>query len=379
VKDLGVAIIGCGLGGATTAIALKDSGMDVRIYEQAPALGEVGAGVGLWPNALRALGVIGMADDVLALAGGPIGSGVRRPDGKWLLRQPREILEERWGCGLVTVHRAELHALLSAALDPSTLHLDARCTGIEQRDGSVQVRFADGAQVEADVLIGADGVHSVVRSWLSGPTPLRYRGYTNWRGITPPGTVPVVSEATDTWGRGARFGLQPTSGDRVLWYAGCNTPRGGVDDDQLTERLLEVFGGWHDPIASVLEATPHEAIIRNDIYDAWPSWKWNRGSVALIGDAIHPMTPDLGQGGCQAMVDGIRLAACLKEYSKVPEALRAYRRSRFSNAAMATLFSRIWGGVGQLDGRMVCAVRDTLVRALPLSMQLRQLDLVIGK
>ena len=226
MKKLKVVIIGCGIGGATTAVALKASDIEVEVYEQAPELAEVGAGVGLWPNALRAIDTFGMSDGVHALSGGPVGTGVRRPDGEWLLRIPRHVMESQWGGGFIAVHRAELHALLVAELDPATIHLGARCAGVEQGNAGVRVWFDNGEATEADLLIGADGVHSTVRAAMARPARLRYRGYTNWRGITPAGSVPLVTEAMDTWGRGGHFGLQPTSAGRTLWYAGRNADEG---------------------------------------------------------------------------------------------------------------------------------------------------------
>jgi 2-polyprenyl-6-methoxyphenol hydroxylase-like FAD-dependent oxidoreductase len=377
MAKLKVVIVGCGIGGATTAIALTASGMDVELYEQASELREVGAGVGLWANALRALEPFGMSEKVLSLSRGPVGTGVRRPDGQWLMRLPRDVMESRWGGAFVSVHRAELHALLVAGLNPATVHLGARCAGFEQENGRVLVRFDNGDEIETDVLVGADGVHSVVRAGLSGPARLRYRGYTNWRGVTPPGSVPPISEGMDTWGRGGHFGLQPTSDDRILWYAGRNAEEGMQDDDHIRQQLFEMFGGWHDPIPAVIEATPTESLVRNDIYDCWPCREWSRGSIVLVGDAIHPMTPDLGQGACQAIVDGTTLAACLSADDDVLRALNAYRRARYRKAAIAMIFSRIWGGAGQLEGRVTCAIRDAFLKAMPLSLQLRQLDLVI--
>jgi len=127
--------------------------------------------------------------------------------------------------------------------------------------------------------------------------------------------------------------------------AGHNADAGGRDDDQIHEQLLEMFGSWHEPIPAVIRATPKESLVRNDIYDCWPSRGWNRGSIVLVGDAIHPMTPDLGQGACQAIVDGTTLAACLMAGDDVRLALDAYRRSRYRNAAIAMILSRVWGGV----------------------------------
>jgi 2-polyprenyl-6-methoxyphenol hydroxylase-like FAD-dependent oxidoreductase len=266
-----------------------------------------------------------------------------------------------------------------AELDPTAIHLAAQCVTIHQSQDQVSARFDGGREIEADLLVGADGVHSVVRAQCFGPTRLAYRGYTSWRGATPPGSVPQVTDSIETWGRGARFGLQPTSGNRILWYATLNAAEGGTDAGRLREMLLGRFGGWHDPIRSVIVATPEDAIVRTDIYDARPSRTWTRGRVALIGDAIHPMTPDLGQGACQAILDATTLADCLAASKHLHVALRAYQHRRARNAAVTTLLARTFGIAGQWEADILCSLRDTILRAMPLSVQLRQLDWIIGR
>jgi 2-polyprenyl-6-methoxyphenol hydroxylase-like FAD-dependent oxidoreductase len=372
-----IVIIGAGIAGLTAAIAMARKGLDAEVYEQAPELKEVGAGVGLWGNAFRALRAIGLADEVVRLAGGPAGSGVKRPDGTWLLYQPHEVVQKRWGAGFASVHRAELHRLLADQVDPSAIHLDARCTGISDAGDGVRARFADGREVEADVLVGADGAHSVVRTALLGPSPIRYRGYTTAGALTPAGSVPVPRDGSETWGRGIRFGVAPTSGERVVWYAVWKAPAGeaGVS----TEHLLRLFGRWHEPVRAVIEATPPDTMVRKDVYDRLPGRRWTRGHVALIGDAIHLMTPDLGQGACQAMVDAVTLADCLAQGGSLDAALVSYQRQRWRNAAFTTVLARTFGNMGQLDRHLTCGARDALVRAMPLSVQLRQLDLVVGR
>ena len=221
-----IAIIGGGIGGLTAAVAITRLGLAAEVYEQAPVLREVGAGVGLWPNAMTALEPIGLSGKVAQLTARVAGQGLRRPDGKWLMRIPGELMAKRWGAGFVLVHRAELQQLLAAELDPAVIHLGARFTGLEDNGHAVTARLADGQEVQADVLIGADGVHSIVRAALFGPAVLRYRGYTAVRSVTPAGSVPLPRDGTETWGRGARFGLGPTSGERIIWYATWNTAAG---------------------------------------------------------------------------------------------------------------------------------------------------------
>jgi salicylate hydroxylase len=165
-----IVIIGGGIGGLTAAIALARKGLAAEVYEQAPELNEVGAGVGLWANALRALQPIGLAGEVGQLAERVDRQGIKRPDGTWLMCYPREVLEQRWGVvGFTAVHRAELQRLLASQLDPAAIHLGARCAGFRDTPDAVHVRFDSGPDVTADVLIGADGVHSILRPTCSGP------------------------------------------------------------------------------------------------------------------------------------------------------------------------------------------------------------------
>ena len=363
--------------GLTAAVALARRGLAAEVYEQAPALEEVGAGVGLWPNAMAAFESIGLSGKVAQLAVAIDRQGIKRSDGTWLMYIPEGVMARRWGSGFALVHRAELQQLLAAELDPAVIHLGACCTGFEDSGQAVIARFADGREVQADVLVGADGVHSAVRAKLFGPASLRYRGYTAVRSLTPAGSVPLPRDGTETWGRGARFGLGPATGDRIIWYAMWNATAGGTDDGDTATLLRKLFGAWHDPIPAIIEATPKTTLIRNDISDRWPTRTWGRGQVVLLGDAIHPMTPDLAQGACQAIVDATALATCLAASRDTRAALREYQQRRWRNAATTTLIARNTGAMGQWKGRFTCAARDAMMQATPLSLQLRQFDVVL--
>ena len=157
-----------------------------------------------------------------------------------------------------------------------------------------------------------------------------------------------------------------------------NAPAGGHDAADTAARLRELYGGWHEPIPAIIAATPAAAVIRNDIYDRRPARTWSRGRVALVGDAIHPMTPDLAQGACQAILDATTLATCLAASRDTRAAIRDYQQRRWRNAAAATLMARNMGAMGQWKSHTTCTIRNTLIRSLPLPLQLRQLDLVLG-
>jgi len=352
-----IAIIGGGIGGLTAAVALARKGLAAEVYEQAPALEEVGAGVGLWPNAMTALEPIGLSGKVARLAVKVSRQGLRRSDGTWLMCFPGELMTQRWGAGFVLVHRAELQQLLAAELDPSAIHLGARCTGVEDGNRAVTARFADGREVQADVIVGADGVHSAVRAELFGPVSLRYRGYTSVRGITPAGSVPLPADGTETWGRGARLGLGPTSGERIIWYATWNATAGGKDDGDTAARLGELFGAWHDPIPAIVNATPETALIRNDIYDRWPVRTWSRGR----GGADRRCHPPDDPGPCPGGVPGDRRR---NHPGYLPRGLprRAGGDTGVSAAAAAQRHHRhadgpADGGIGQWEGRITCTAR----------------------
>ena len=205
----------------------------------------------------------------------------------------------------------------------------------------------------------------------------RLAGYTAWRGIAPFRTSGLL--AGETLGRGQRFGLVPIAGDRVYWYATDNVPEGESEDpEQAKTRLTDMFANWHAPIPALIAATEAPAILRNDIYDRDPVDRWGEGRVTLLGDAAHPMTPNLGQGGCQAIEDALLLARCLAEGGVVDASLRRYESLRIPRTRFIVNASRRIGRAFQMESPILCRLRDLAIRMTPASMSYRSLAAIAG-
>jgi 2-polyprenyl-6-methoxyphenol hydroxylase-like FAD-dependent oxidoreductase len=288
-------------------------------------------------------------------------------------------LERQYGAAHIAVHRADLQSVFLDALGADAVQLGARCIGFEQDSDEVRVRFSDGREARGAALIGADGIHSAIRAQLHGAREPRYVGYTAWRGVTPfAHPLLPVGVGIETWGRGQRFGITHISGGRVYWFATRNTAEGESDAAGGRQaELLDRFHGWHAPIEAVIAATEGEAILRNDIYDRPTLKHWGEGRVTLLGDAAHPMTPNLGQGACQAIEDAVVLARCIQEGPSMPEALRAYEARRIPRTTAVARQSRLTGWNGQRERRVECWLRDTLTKHMPPVVQRKQIEALI--
>jgi 2-polyprenyl-6-methoxyphenol hydroxylase-like FAD-dependent oxidoreductase len=370
-------IIGGGIGGLAAAIALHHAGLEVVVCERANELREVGAGLALAPNALKALERLGLRAPVEAAAVAIERAEIRTWRGDLLAAFPAGEISQSVGAPTVCLHRAELQALLAGALDPDTLRLGRKCVRVEQTPEGVTACFEDGQQARSDFLIGADGLHSVVREQVPGRTPLRYAGYTAWRGIAIMERTGAVARAScESWGRGARFGFVPLDLKRVYWFATMNAPEGGDESDRR-HPLLKRFAGWHDPIPALLEATEEAAILRNDVYDRDPAVRWGEGRITLLGDAAHPTTPNLGQGACQALEDAVVLARWMRRELDGTTALRGYETERMPRTRRIVEQSRRLGALGQWEQPWACWLRDLLTRITPAHLLVRQTEWIL--
>jgi 2-polyprenyl-6-methoxyphenol hydroxylase-like FAD-dependent oxidoreductase len=335
-----VLIIGGSFAGLAGAIGLRRVGIDAVVFEQAEDVPGIDAGVVMQITAVKALRKLGVLEHLRPFVGHPIDAlQLQRPDGRLLATIPQSRLGRELGTPAYVVHRAELLDVLASAVGRDSIHFGARCVGFEQDPEGATARFADGREVRGEVLIGADGIHSVVRRTLLGvgvgEQSLRYSGYTAWRAMPRfasddirPGILQQASSG------GAIFGIYPSDG-RVYWFAGKKILAGGRDGPHGRKRdVLDQFGHWHRPIPELVEATPESAILRNDVYDREPVARWGQGRVTLSGDAAHATTPTLGQGAGMSIEDAVVLAKelalvpSLRDGAEVDAALRAYERGR---------------------------------------------------
>ncbi len=347
MDSVSVAVVGGGIGGLTAALSLLRAGIDVEVYEQASALGEVGAGVQVSPNASRVLHAVGLADALAATGVKPLAWHQRRwDDGRTLLRSPlAEPLEATFGFPHYQIHRADLLAALAEAVPAERIHLGRRLDGLVDHGDHVEARFADGRRVVADALVGADGIHSQVRHTLFGPEQARFTGCAAYRGLVPADQLAELElEVTaQVWMGPGRHFVHYFVRNRELvnfvavveqdrWTRESWTDRGDIRE------ALEAFEDWHPQVRAILGAVDETFIW--GLFDRAPLRRWSVGRVTLLGDACHPMLPFMAQGAAQAIEDGATLAGCLADTSTDIagrlhryEALRRPRASRLQAAS----------------------------------------------
>jgi 2-polyprenyl-6-methoxyphenol hydroxylase-like FAD-dependent oxidoreductase len=365
-------VVGGGIGGLTAAVALRRVGWQVTVLERAATFGEIGAGITLMSNGLRCLDTIGLGDAVRGSGLPMLALGMRTAAGRWLSRFDGDgaDMEARMGTTAVVVHRAELHKILRDALPAAALLAGVATTGIRggAAGGPAEVAFRHqdhDALLQADLVVGADGVHSWVRAqrWPDAPAPV-YSGSTSWRAVTASSSA-AVTEMSLSWGRGTEFGVMPLVDGRTYWYAAANADEAQRNPDEL-EELRRRFGTWHEPIPAVLAHTPPQAVLRHDIYRLPKLDSYYRGSVVLLGDAAHAMTPNLGQGGGQALEDAIVLAAAVSRTGDLATALARYDHERRARTqAMSRDATRQLRVGQQLHAPVAVALRNMAVALTP--------------
>ncbi|WP_258080721.1 FAD-dependent oxidoreductase [Nocardia nova] len=368
-------VVGGGIAGLAAALGLTARGWRVEVLEQAPRIGESGSGISLWANGVRAMDALGLGDQVRSAGRIETEGGIRDRKGRWLSRTDTNVLERRYG-PLVVIRRSDLFDILAAALPDGVLRTATKVTRVENGSATtVSVTHSMGVS-EADVVIGADGIHSAVRRslWPQGTLP-RYAGYTAWRMITT--ELDFRPESGEIWGRGERFGVVPLADGCAYLFAVANAPAGERHRDGELAQVRARFGRWPAPIPTLLSAVSPEAVLHHDLFELPDLDTFVRRRVALIGDAAHAMTPNLGQGANQALEDAVTLAALLDRHAIDP-ALGEYDRLRRPRSQAIARRSRRIGMVAQWSAPPATFLRDNAIRLASGRAMLRNLDPVLS-
>lgn len=367
-------IIGGGIAGLTTAIALNRLGLRTTVFEAAPVVRPVGAGLVLAANAMQAISRLGISRKVAAHGRQLDAFTILDERGSPLTRTDTRLVNQRYGTHNFTIHRADLHRVLLGQLPTDTIRTGKRAVQLDQNDKGVTVRFDDDTTHTSDYLLVADGIHSPLRRQLLPDSTPRYAGYTCWRAVVDwPGNT--LTEATETWGSRGRVGVVPLTGDQVYWFACVNAPAKSAPMRRTTVGdLAERFARYHAPIPQLLAHTPDEALLWNDIVDLKPLARYAFGRTLLLGDAAHATTPNMGQGACQAIEDAVVLASVLVRQPTAEQAFTAFEQRRMVRTHYVTNTSWRLGKLAQTTNPLLMALRNGLFRRLPASLNERQLE-----
>jgi salicylate hydroxylase len=352
MQRLCINIIGAGIGGLCTALALQRAGMTVRVFELSRELGEVGAGLSLSPNATAGLHHLGLADELARIGWTPASFGVRHyQTGELLVDNTLEMTRENaTGSPYYMVHRADLHALLLDSVranDPQCIFLQHEFTGLEQTVTSVTAQFANAISAPSDLLIGCDGIRSTVRECLFGAESPLFTGYIAWRGLVPAARVNPASMTPESGiciGPGKTFTRYLLGKRQLINYVAVAQRSGWAMESWALHsdinEVLDEFSEFHSSMREILAATPPENCYKWALFDRDPLPRWSMGRATLAGDAAHPMLPFMGQGAVMAIEDAVVLGRCLRAADSIEEALHRYEAARIERSSLVMLESR---------------------------------------
>ncbi|MCL6604824.1 MAG: FAD-dependent monooxygenase [Paenibacillus sp.] len=376
MSEAPIIIAGGGIAGLAAAVALHKLGHPVRVLESYPELKPVGAGLILAPNALDAVRRFSpeLADQMIAVGYSSDVYKIKNDKGSIL----SEVNIGKNFSPSYAISRPELYKLLLDMLPEGTVSFGCRAVRFQERitDEQVQLVLDSGEILAARAILGCDGVHSMIRGQLLPEIQPRYAGYTCWRGIVnDPELAHEVSHTfTETWGAKGRFGVVPLSGGRLYWFALYKAPFKDPAAITVTpEQLLSRFAAFHFPIPQLLERVTADSMIHTDLIDTRSLPQYAFGRVLLLGDAAHAMTPNLGQGACQALEDAAVLYECVQQYSTLPSAFKAFAQVRMPRCERIAETSWKIGQIAQLERPLLCRIRNTLMRFMPSTLEKRQM------
>jgi 2-polyprenyl-6-methoxyphenol hydroxylase-like FAD-dependent oxidoreductase len=373
----GVLILGGGIAGLTTAIALQQRQIDYVVFEAVPEIKGIGSGISLAGNAMRALEKIGVADSVKTQGHLITSMLIQDERGEYIsaLDTRKFILEH--DMYNVAIHRGSLHEVLLRNIPKTKIRTNKKAVGFYELNDSVVVKFHDGSVEEGAALIVADGIHSAIRKQLLPSSNPRYSGYTCWRGIVE-NTWGIKQQAVETWGPAGRFGYVPIGNQQIYWFACKNAPHQDERMKKFTVHdLVKNFENYVYPIPEMITHTPEQNLIWSDIIDLQPLSRFAFNRVLLIGDAAHATTPNLGQGACLGIEDALVVAGELDTHKDPAKAFESFEKKRIKRAHFIVNSSYRLGKIAQLENRLLASLRNKVFRLTPDSVNERQVAKVL--
>jgi len=361
-----IAIIGGGIAGLTFARMMQQSNYECSVFEKKEKFNEVGAAISIFPNALCVMDELGILPEILSNSG--------RIEKIYLKTQKGSILSKsqpQYEYPTICMHRADLHRILINEIK-APLHSNYSLLSIQNLgNGQLKLIFENGESKVFDAVIGADGIHSVVRQHVINDGKPIFRGYNIWRGVVK--TDFDIGYGSETFGKGQRVGIVPIKDGWYGWWASCNENfKQGDNPETPKEKLKRLFGNWHHPVAELIEET--DLILKNSIVDRRPTKGWSKGNVTLIGDAAHPTTPNLGQGGCIAIEGAYILGKSIQKYGLTQMAFDRYEELHFPRASIVNKESIQLGKMGQISNPLLVSLRNFFFKVMPSSVAIKMVD-----
>ena len=367
-------IIGGGIAGLTAAITMEQAGLDFTVYEAAPELKPYGAGIWMAPNAMQVFDRIGVKNAVLNAGIELERVGITNENLQLIHGLDMSRMKRKFGSSIVAVHRAKLQQVLYSFVSPEKVILNKAMVLVSDNSNKVEVEFADGTKAEADFVIGADGMNSKVRAHIYPEFPLRYSSQTCWRGLVTHNLSKEWKNSTlELWGKQLRFGMAEMADNQIYWFAVKTAPVGEQDTTvNIKAYLLDEFSQFDGPVHELINATPDYMIRRTDLFDLPGLKQWHKGKVCLIGDAAHAATPNLGQGGAQAVEDAYSLVTKLKFEGNIEKAFSTFRNERYGKVRKI-IFGSYW--IGRIaHWKHFRGIRNFFLKYTPSFMENIQLD-----
>jgi 2-polyprenyl-6-methoxyphenol hydroxylase-like FAD-dependent oxidoreductase len=361
-----IAIIGGGIAGLTFARCLTTSEYDIHIFEKKEHFGEIGAAISMFPNALCVLDELGLLDKILESSGQFKTVYLKTQKGTILTKS-----EPKSDYPVICIHRADLHGILLQNIDARLYNNHALKNISHLASGQIILDFENGESRAFDAVVGSDGIHSVVRKHIINDGEPIFRGYNIWRGVVK--TNFDIGYGSETYGRGQRVGIVPIKDGVYGWWATCN--ENYMQDDRpegTKEKLNRLFGDWHYPIPDLINNTEH--ILKNSLADRKPHKGWTKGNATLLGDAAHPTTPNLGQGGCMAIEGAFILAKSIHKYGLTKKSFDRYEELQYPRSEDIVNESLKLGKMGQLTNPVLVSLRNFAFKIMPSSVAMKMID-----